>query len=87
VATARTTGKVFARVHVSQKPVELMRWCIDKVRPQSGLPILDPYMGSGTTGIAAHELGRRFILVDSNKQAIQVMKKRFSKIEVEWVVK
>lgn len=33
-------GAAFARVHVSQKPVELMRWCIDKVRPLAGLPIL-----------------------------------------------
>jgi len=43
----------FARVHISQKPVELMRWCIDKVRPLAGLPILDPYMGSDSTAIAA----------------------------------
>lgn len=50
-----------ARVHVSQKPVELMRWCIDKVRPARGLPILDPYMGSGSTAIAALSLGHRFI--------------------------
>lgn len=51
----------FARVHVSQKPVELMRWCIDKVRPLTGLPILDPYMGSGSTAIAALSLGHTFI--------------------------
>ena len=57
----RTTGKVFARVHVSQKPVELMRWCIDKVRPLADLPILDPYMGSGSTAIAALSLGHTFV--------------------------
>ena len=51
----------FARVHVSQKPVELMRWCIDKVRPLADLPILDPYMGSGSTAIAALSLGHTFI--------------------------
>ncbi len=51
----------FARVHVSQKPVELMRWCIDKVRPVVGLPVLDPYMGSGSTGIAALSLGLPFV--------------------------
>lgn len=45
------------RLHVSQKPVELMRWCIDKARPLTGLPVLDPYIGSGSTLIAAMTLG------------------------------
>lgn len=58
VANGKSTCR---RVHVSQKPVELMRWCIDKVRPITGLPILDPYMGSGSTGVAALSLGRSFI--------------------------
>ena len=58
VANGKST---FRRVHVSQKPVELMRWCIDKVRPITGLPILDPYMGSGSTGVAALSLGHGFI--------------------------
>jgi site-specific DNA-methyltransferase (adenine-specific)/modification methylase len=57
----KNDGKRFARVHISQKPVELMRWCIDKVRPLAGLPILDPYMGSGTTAIAALSMGHTFI--------------------------
>ncbi len=59
VVTDRTSGKVFARVHISQKLVELMRWCIDKVRPLAGLPIFDPYMGSGSTPIAALSLGHK----------------------------
>lgn len=50
----------FARAHVSQKPVALMRWCIQKLKPPPGGIILDPYMGSGTTGIAALSLGMRF---------------------------
>lgn len=57
----KNDGKRFARVHISQKPVELMRWCIDKVRPLADLPILDPYMGSGSTAIAALSLGHTFI--------------------------
>jgi len=70
----------------TQKPLGILRRII-AVSSNKGDMVLDFFAGSGTTGIAAHELGRRFILVDSNKQAIQVMKKRFSKIEVEWVVK
>lgn len=79
--TSRTTGKVFARVHVSQKPVELMRWCIDKVRPLAGLPILDPYMGSGSTAIAALSLGHTFVGCEIDPAHFDVACKR---VEAYW---
>jgi site-specific DNA-methyltransferase (adenine-specific) len=45
--------------HPTQKPIALMRWCLE----QAGSPrvVLDPYMGSGTTGVAAVEMGLTFI--------------------------
>lgn len=49
------------RHHPSQKPVGLMRWCIEAT---SSSLVIDPYMGSGTTGIACHLLGRRFIGIE-----------------------
>lgn len=52
------------RLHVSQKPVELMRWSIEKARPLVGLPVLDPYMGSGTTGVACATFNLPFIGVE-----------------------
>jgi len=45
---------------------------------------LDFFAGSGTTGAACLKLGRRFILVDNNPQAIEVMQKRFANEVVEW---
>ena len=50
------------RVHVSQKPIELMRWCIEQAGETK--IILDPFMGSGTTGVAAMQLGRKFIGIE-----------------------
>ena len=47
------------RWHPTQKPVALMRWCAEQIAPD--LTICDPYMGSGTTGVACVQLGRRFI--------------------------
>ncbi|SEM69406.1 modification methylase [Bosea lupini] len=44
--------------HPTQKPIDLMLWCVQRTK---GRTILDPYMGSGTTGIACARLGRRFI--------------------------
>jgi DNA modification methylase len=44
--------------HPSQKPIELMCWCLQRLK--SGRHVLDPFMGSGTTGVAAVRLGRQF---------------------------
>lgn len=49
--------------HPTQKPVEVMRWCIGHL-PQDAKTIIDPFMGSGTTGVAAVKLGRKFIGIE-----------------------
>lgn len=50
------------RQHPTQKPVAVMTWCLGQY-PDAAL-ILDPYMGSGTTGVACMNLGRKFIGVE-----------------------
>lgn len=47
--------------HPTQKPIGLMAWCVGRVKAGT---IVDPYMGSGTTGIAAVKRGRRFVGVE-----------------------
>ena len=49
--------------HPTQKPIALMSWCIEqcKNKPKT---ILDPFMGSGTTGVAAVQMGRKFIGIE-----------------------
>ena len=49
--------------HPTQKPVALMKWCIEQCK-NDPRTILDPFMGSGTTGVAAIELGRKFIGIE-----------------------
>jgi hypothetical protein len=57
-------GLAKSRAHPAQKPVGLMRWCIERLKLPPGSTILDPYMGSGTTGVAAAELGHDFIGIE-----------------------
>ena len=50
--------------HPTQKPVMAMVWTMDALKVPSGATVFDPYMGSGTTGIACIRTGRRFIGVE-----------------------
>lgn len=53
-----------ARCHPTQKPVALMDWCLRLCKLQPGQTVLDPFMGSGTTGIAAVRQGLHFVGVE-----------------------
>jgi len=60
--------------HPTQKPIALMKWCIDMLpKPQT---ILDPFMGSGTTGVAAVQMGRDFIGVEMEPRYFEIACKR-----------
>ena len=69
----------------TQKPLGILRRII-QASSRPGDIVLDFFAGSGTTGVAALELDRRFILVDNNPEAIQVMVKRFKDVTgIEWI--
>jgi len=70
----RPMGMDGGKVHPTQKPIELMRWCVDKV--PSAQTVLDPFMGSGTTGIAAVKLGRRFIGIEIDQRYFDIACRR-----------
>ena len=60
--------------HKSQKPIGLMRWCVEQVGQSNN--ILDPFMGSGTTGVAAIEMGRKFIGIEREPKYFAIACKR-----------
>ena len=63
----------------TQKPVGILRRIVT-ASSRPGDWVLDPFAGSGTTGAAAAELGRRFVLVDENREAIAVMRRRLGPV-------
>lgn len=62
------------RVHPTQKPLELMRWCIGFA--PDAQTILDPFMGSGTTLVAARSLGRKSIGIEMNEEYCSIAVER-----------
>lgn len=64
-----------ANVHPTVKPVELMRWLVRLITPPGGL-ILDPFTGSGTTGVACMLEGFRFIGCEQQAEYLAIAKAR-----------
>lgn len=65
------------RSHPTQKPLELMRWCIDKYS-ESGATILDPFMGSGTTLVAAKYLNRNATGIEISEKYCKIAEQRLA---------
>lgn len=71
--------------YATQKPVAILTRII-QASSNPGDTVLDFFAGSGTTGEAAYRLGRRFILIDENPAALEIMARRFRGIpEIDWV--
>ena len=65
--------------HPTQKPVALMEWCLGFL--PNATTILDPFMGSGTTGVACARLGRKFIGIELEPRYFDIACRR---IEAEY---
>jgi site-specific DNA-methyltransferase (adenine-specific) len=64
-----------------QKPVALMRWCIDMAgNPQT---IIDPYAGSGSTGVAAVQLGRKFTGIEKDERYFKIAVQRIEQAHAQ----
>ena len=61
--------------HPTQKPIELMMTWIDNSCPPSGL-VLDPFIGSGTTAVAAKQLGRLYLGIDISPEYVELARRR-----------
>lgn len=63
--------------HPTVKPVALMRYLIQLVTPVNSI-VLDPFMGSGSTGMAARELGHTFVGIDLDPAYVEIAQKRIT---------
>ena len=65
--------------HPTQKPLPLMKWCIGFL--PAAQTILDPFMGSGTTGVAAVQMGRDFIGVEREERYFDIACRRIEQAQ------
>lgn len=67
------------KVHPTQKPVRLMKWCLSKLDdPQT---VLDPFMGSGSTGCAAVAMGKDFIGIERDPEYFDIACRRIEQAQ------
>lgn len=64
-----------ANHHPTVKPIKLMEYLIKLITPKGGV-VLDPFAGSGSTGVAAKRLGFKFIGIEMNEEYVEIAKKR-----------
>ena len=70
------------RSHPNQKPLGLMKWCVEKIT-KPGDTILDPFMGSGTTGVACVQTGRNFIGMEIEPKYYEIAEKRIAEAQLQ----
>ena len=74
-ASKKEKGK--ENTHPTVKPIELMKYLVKLVAPKGAL-VLDPFMGSGTTGVAALEIGRRFLGIEKEPEYFKIAENRLA---------
>ena len=63
--------------HPTQKPLGVMAWAISHI-PSPARTIIDPFMGSGTTGVACMNLGRRFVGIERERKYFDIACERIA---------
>jgi len=79
----RDSERETPRVHPTQKPVELMTWCMGQASIPKGATVLDPFMGSGTTGVACIRTGRKFVGIEIDENYAAIARRRIVEAEAQ----
>ena len=67
--------------HPTQKPIRLMIWCLD-MHPKAET-VLDPFMGTGTTGVACADLGKKFTGIERSRKYFDIACERIAKAQAQ----
>ena len=76
IGAYRDSESGIRNIHPTQKPIALMQWCIVQSKIPRDAAVIDPYMGSGTTGVACVQTGRRFIGIEIERKYFDITVER-----------
>lgn len=76
ITYARAKAMQDGKEHPTQKSLTVMKWCIAQLPAPAPETILDPFMGSGTTGVAAVQMGRNFIGIEREAKYFDIACRR-----------
>lgn len=79
-STPRLNRDADATGHPYQKPLQVMQWALDKTKAPA---VVDPYMGSGTTGVAAVLAGRQFFGVEQERRYFDMACERIARAQAQ----
>lgn len=74
-------GDYRSKEHPTQKPVAVMQWAIASA--PDGMTVLDPFMGSGTTGVACAQLGKAFTGIERERKYFDIACERISRAQAQ----
>lgn len=79
VSSITSKGEKVSGAHPTQKPIEVMEWFINRLSNESDL-IFDPFMGSGSTGVACMNTNRRFVGIELDEKYFNISCERLENI-------
>lgn len=74
---ARAVALQDGKEHPTQKPIEVMKWCLDFL--PDAKTVIDPFMGSGTTGVACVDMGKSFTGIEIDAKYFDIARRRIDK--------
>lgn len=69
--------------HPTQKPLRVMKWCLQMLGIPEGATVFDPFMGSGSTGVACIQTGRRFIGCEIDEGYFKIAERRIAEAAMQ----
>jgi DNA modification methylase len=79
----RDSEKNEPRVHPTQKPIALMKWCITKLKEKPAL-VVDPYMGSAPVGVACMDMEIKYIGIEKMKRNFNIACERIERAQQQF---